>query len=411
MPIEEPKFDDTTPIDTPPSFEDTAPIGQEPIKKKSLEGSYSPSFVLPKEGSTSKSENGGLGQFAPIDTTPLPKIVDHRKNIDDAFKLTVDKHKQTKDQFAQIQKVVNTQNEELRKLEEEMSVAAEDTKPFLAEQITKLQEDSKATNETFKALNQQRLDEANRITTLFRGKQVMDKPVDSNIGAGEILGKSFTNAITGMVGGVGSTVEAMGDLPTFYNFQTPVSDEKVTDNIGKAFRDASKAMKLYIPKEAQESVFEGDLTWKKAANTAGQVLGSIGAVVATGGVGGAAGAASTGIALTMNDTYNSAKEHGLTDEEAAEFALPVSLASGMLDMVGAGSIIKNISKKEVVTQLVKNSAEELAGKKITEQAVMGAMDNSIKKMFKDIGAGAVKSGVPELGTEMGQSLIQSGGEN
>jgi hypothetical protein len=448
-----------------------------PLKKK-VDTSYSPSFVLPKKDGTLESGNGDLGQFAPDKTVPLPKIVepkkqelkdfnrplvnprldeivapiDHRKQIDDAFKITVDKHKQTKTDFEQIQQVVNDQHAQLQKLEQEMSVAAEDTKPFLAEQITKLQENSKQTDEAFKQLNKQRLDEANRISTLYKGKVAMDAPKDKESIAYELY-KSFEAGSAQLGSSLAKTPSMLYDIAALpQNLiaeytglpigtsseqaakQFGIPENKVGEYYDKILNDHQKNIEQKYDKSISDYLnpFGENTDYGKGVSLlANQVLESapisislmmgnaagLGTVATTVG-GGAVFAAQKKAELDKNNPNMSesaktsaALSNGLLEGVFENFGITKlgGMAKGVLEKEGveAGKELIAQSFKETYTPIIKkylgNTGEEMLSEAAT-QFTQNAVDKySGAKPDLNLMDGVIDAGIVGLGSSIGFS--------
>lgn len=288
-------------------------------------------------------------------------------------------------------------------------------KSLIAEQYNALLENSNQLAGFIEGSQKEAESYAKKISIINHGLKHYIKPVkDGN--AVQIFAQSlYTNSIPKIVQSLGVGVEMLGDLAVKSNPASNLAfgsdDDKWTDNIGDAINEFGKKMEYDVSDEAEESVFEGELTGRKVANLTGQVLGSIGAVIGGSVVGGPAGGVAAGAGLVMGDVYNTAKEKGLSDDEAMMITAPVTIAVGVLERFGVGTVVERLTIPQLVKAIKTPVMKELAGKTITKEAVFEATSKSIKEIGKTLGKGVAKPTLEEGSTEFLQELVGAGAEN
>lgn len=229
----------------------------------------------------------------------------------------------------------------------------------------------------------------------------------------------FTNstvtAASKLISGIGTTIEGVGDLSAGagHNLENMNQegklvgeeykdlDNKVTDKIGDYTRNVVDDISKNLPvsDKAKQGLFNGEMTTNKAGALLGQAIGSMAAVVGGTALGGGVGGFATGYSLAMDEVYNSAKDAGLDDNDAASISLITSLPIAALDLIGAkGALPKAQMAKEIGERVLK----DIAGKKITKETVTESAGRITKEYMKEMAT--------EGATEAGQTLIQKGAE-
>jgi len=175
-----------------------------------------------------------------------------------------------------------------------------------------------------------------------------------------------------------------------------------------------KDVQFELPESATKSVLDEGLTIENFANLTGAGIGSLLTMLApTGLVGNAGRVAQIGAAwtsssaLTMGFLYDEAIENGVSKDEAAKFALAVSIPVGGIDAItGANFFGTKVAAKSLFKEILKKTGKG----KITSEVLIDAAKESIPKRIVTGAIGRGKDIVGEGITEGIQGGIEEAGK-
>lgn len=169
--------------------------------------------------------------------------------------------------------------------------------------------------------------------------------------------------------------------------------------------------KTYADKGLGESIYRGLLL---AKDMTADALGSLALPVTAGLAAIPIGAVSSGagaitaiaapflVSMPMGtgQIYEEAKKIGADEEKAQNYAIGGGTVVGLLDKIGAGSVIKGLVGSYGKEAVVKEFSKEL-GESVAKRVVDGALNFS-----KGVAVGGTKSALTEAATEAGQEAVQ-----
>ncbi len=159
--------------------------------------------------------------------------------------------------------------------------------------------------------------------------------------------------------------------------------------------------------EKDENGNYANLTNPKAyINFAGQMLGNIATTAAAGYTGGAGAAYLSGVAQTMPEVYNEAKNVFGDAQKAALFALPVSMIAGAFEEAGAMPMVDNITKKQLLKEATKEIIEKSANQKLTPELLQKLFTESLANSAKKYSGKAIQI-AKEAGKEGASEAAES----
>lgn len=187
-------------------------------------------------------------------------------------------------------------------------------------------------------------------------------------------------------------------------------DHGSTKLIRENLQNASDAIDKLDTQEIPENfkhVFKGDFSGKKLAYIVTNALAQTAPTVAAGLVTGGTGAAISGAGLGYQESYDTLKGTGLTEDQAAWASTGLAIPLGLLEKWGISDAVAALGGKTAVKSFAKELLTE-EGKKLTQEQLFEAGKKFTLDRLKTFLTATTKTALKEPLTEMEQAILSEG---
>lgn len=235
------------------------------------------------------------------------------------------------------------------------------------------------------------------------------------------LGKQLSNLPATLENAAGNVVDYLGDalepagragvFTTSYGvsygegtrtplspeeLNAPLSENKLTDQAGRALRQDAAGRTTPVSAAAQRSVLDDPTNPAAWGNLFGQGVNSVVAVGAASLAGGPAAGIAAGAGLGISATKDAAREAGLSDREATLTATALAPIQGVLEEMGMGFITKNKAVTGLLTKTIVGQALAAGGGRLTESGLAQSVRALLPQVVKRGLAGGAGEAVTEF---------------